>query len=140
MAAFFISYTKADERWAEWIAWQLEQAGHEVKLMAWDFRPGTDFVAEMHKALQECERTVMVLSPAYLQSAFCLPEWTNTFANDSTGQLKKLLPVRVADCNPDGLLKARVYIDLVGLSEAVAKEKLLAGISSGRAKPASAPA
>jgi hypothetical protein len=24
---FFISYTGADRRWAEWIAWQLEEAG-----------------------------------------------------------------------------------------------------------------
>jgi hypothetical protein len=23
---FFVSYTKADERWAAWIAWQLEDA------------------------------------------------------------------------------------------------------------------
>jgi hypothetical protein len=27
----------------------------------------------------------MVLSPAYLQSAFCQPEWTATFAADPTG-------------------------------------------------------
>jgi hypothetical protein len=25
---FFVSYTKTDRTWAEWIAWQREAAGH----------------------------------------------------------------------------------------------------------------
>ena len=44
---FFISYTKADLPWAEWIAWQLEAAGYTTLLQAWDFRPGSNFVLEL---------------------------------------------------------------------------------------------
>ncbi len=29
---FFISYNGADQRWAEWIAWQLEEASYSVIL------------------------------------------------------------------------------------------------------------
>jgi hypothetical protein len=29
---FFISYNKADRRWAEWIAWQLEETGYTTSL------------------------------------------------------------------------------------------------------------
>ncbi|MBV5337401.1 MAG: toll/interleukin-1 receptor domain-containing protein, partial [Deltaproteobacteria bacterium] len=32
---FFISYTGADKNWAEWIAWQLEEAGYQVVIQAW---------------------------------------------------------------------------------------------------------
>lgn len=28
MKDFFISYNSADRTWAEWIAWQLEEAGY----------------------------------------------------------------------------------------------------------------
>jgi len=35
---FFISYNKADKTWAEWIAWILEEAGHNTVIQAWDFR------------------------------------------------------------------------------------------------------
>ncbi len=132
---FFISYNISDERWAKWIAWELEQARYSTVLMAWDFRPGSDFVAEMHKALKVCKRTIAVLSHRYLASAFCQPEWTATFASDPTGKDQKLVPVRVADCQPDGLLRARVYIDLVGLAEDMARENLLEGVKPGRAKP-----
>jgi hypothetical protein len=53
---FFVSYTRAGERWSVWIGWQLEAAGHQVRLMC-DFRPGTDFVTEMHEALSNCDCT-----------------------------------------------------------------------------------
>jgi hypothetical protein len=29
---FFVSYISADRRWAQWISWQLKQAGYEVVL------------------------------------------------------------------------------------------------------------
>src|SRR3954470_9794313 len=35
---FFISYNRADRTWAEWIAWQLEQAGRSFIVQAWHFR------------------------------------------------------------------------------------------------------
>ena len=37
---FFISYNSADRGWAEWIAWQLEEAAYTTVLQAWDFRLG----------------------------------------------------------------------------------------------------
>ena len=47
---FFISYTGADQQWAEWIAWQLEDAGYTTVLQAWDFHAGSNFVQDMHRA------------------------------------------------------------------------------------------
>ena len=39
---FFISYTGRDSKWAEWIAWCLEQAGYSVIIQAWDFPAGSN--------------------------------------------------------------------------------------------------
>jgi tetratricopeptide (TPR) repeat protein len=66
---FFISYTAKDRKWAEWIAWQLEEAGYSVVVQAWDFRPGGNFALDMQKAT-DAERTIAVLSPDYLQKPF----------------------------------------------------------------------
>src|SRR5205085_8529664 len=49
------------------------------------------------------------------------------------------LPVRIEQCDIEGLLGPLVYIDLVGLDEAPAQERLLAGIKQSRAKPSSMP-
>jgi hypothetical protein len=128
---FFISYTAADRAWAEWIAWQLEADGYTTRLQAWDFRPGTDFVHQMQQATQEADRTVAVVSPAYFGSQFGEAEWRVAFAKDPTGEHGLLVPVRVEDCDPPGLLSTRVYVDLVGLDEAAARERLLAAFEGG---------
>jgi tetratricopeptide (TPR) repeat protein len=133
---FFISYNKADRAWAEWLAWHLEAAGHITIIQAWDFRPGTNFVAKMQGAATTATRTIAVLSPDYLNDApYSAAEWMAAFAQDPTGKNSTLLPVRVRECNPPGLLKAIVYIDLVNLAEQEARTTFLAGINTSRAKP-----
>jgi tetratricopeptide (TPR) repeat protein len=139
MIDFFISYNKKDKDWAEWIAWQLEEAGHSTILQAWDFRPGSSFVMEMQKATSGSERTIAVLSPHYLQSNFTQPEWSVAFAKDPTGENGLLLPIRVKECTPEGVLPKINYIDLLNLDETKAKQILLEGIERGRAKPEKKP-
>ncbi|HEX3527639.1 MAG TPA: TIR domain-containing protein [Thermoanaerobaculia bacterium] len=140
MTDFFISYTGADQTWAEWIAWTLEAAGYKAIIQAWDFRPGGNFVVEMHKAAAGAERTIAVLSPAYLDSVFGMAEWAAAFAKDPVGEKGTLLPVVIRKVDLDGLLAAIVHIELIGLDEAAAREKLLAGLVRGRVKPAEKPA
>lgn len=141
MKDFFISYNRADGNWAEWIAWQLESAGYTTIIQAWDFRQGDNFVLEMQRATEEARRTLIVLSPDFLASKFTAPEWAAAFARDPTGSEGLLLPVRVRECRPKGLLAQIVYIDLVGASSRdEARERLLDGVSHARAKPAQEPA
>jgi hypothetical protein len=134
-ADFFISYTSADQPWAEWIAWQLEVEGYRVVVQAWDLLPGGDFVQEMQRATSTTERTVAVLSPAYFATMGGEAEWRAAFASDPSGELGRLLPVRVADFQPSGLFANRIYVDLVGLDEQAAVAKLRTAVTSRRAKP-----
>ena len=136
---FFISRTGTDKGWAEWVAWQLEETGHSVIVQDWDFRPGHNFPLEMHQAIQTTERTIAILSPDYLVADYAAPEWAAVFAQDPKGEEGHLITVCVRECEPDGLLKAVIYIDLVALSEEDAKEHLLDGVKVGRAKPPTPP-
>src|SRR3989475_6673410 len=112
---FFISYNKADRAWAEWIGWQLEEAGYATVLQAWDFRPGSNFILEMDKATKVAKRTIAVLSPDYLDALYTPPEWAEAFRKDPTGKDGILLPLRVRPCTFEGILASIVYIELVGL-------------------------
>jgi hypothetical protein len=104
-ADFFVSYTSVDERWAVWISHVLEDAGFTVKVQAWDIRPGSNFVVEMHEAARTCERVIAVLSPDYLAARFPKPEWASAFAGDPEGLNRRLVPIMVRECRPDGLLE-----------------------------------
>jgi hypothetical protein len=106
---------------------------------AWDFRPGDNFVLAMQQAAAKSERTIAVLSSAYLQSGFTAAEWAVAFARDPTGTQGLLLPVRIHDCELRGLLPQIVYIDLVELEAEAARERLLAGVLRQRAKPTREP-
>ena len=135
---FFISYTQADRVWAEWIAWELEQAGYRVVIQAWDFTPGRNWAHAMHEAASRAERVVAVLSPAYLDSAHGQVEWEVFYSKDPLGERGLLMPVRIAEVDPPGLLATRVYVDLFTLDEESARAVLLAAARGGRAKPATA--
>jgi TIR domain len=139
MMDFFISYTHADRPWAVWLAWQLEEAGYTTLLDVWDMRPGANFILAMQQATVQAERTLLVLSPDYLSALFPQPEWAAALAHDPTGIQGTLLPVRVRECTPPGMLHPLLYIDLVGLDEATARDTLLAGVRRERAKPTTAP-
>jgi hypothetical protein len=136
---FFISYTGVNRSWAEWIAVQLEAAGHTTVLQAWDFRPGSDFIHQMQQATSTAGRTMAVLSPAYFGSEFGEAEWRAAFHKDPTGELGLLVPVRVQPCAPPGLLASRVYVDLVETDEPTARRLLLAGVGESGARPTTAP-
>jgi TIR domain/Effector-associated domain 9 len=138
MKDFFISYTGKDRTWAEWIAWVLEEAGYSVIIQAWDFRPGGNFVLDMQKAT-EANRTIAVFSSLYLQKPFPQSEWAAAFAQDPTSANRKLIPVRVEDCNAQGLLSQIVYVDVFNCDETEAHQRLLAAVKEGRMKPEQRP-
>ncbi|QIS04843.1 TIR domain-containing protein [Nocardia brasiliensis] len=135
----FISYSPADERWATWLAWQLESAGYRTMIQAWDFVPGTNFIDFMDRGVRDSAIVLLVLSDNYLQSRYGTMEWQAAFRTDPG----KLLPVRIAECQLEGLLATLTYIDLVDVStDDQARRNLLDRVRhmlAGRAKPVRAP-
>ncbi len=93
----------------------------------------------MQRAAAESEKTIAVLSETYLKSAYTQPEWAAAFANDPSALERKLIPVRVKSCKPEGMLRPLVYVDLVGVSQVEAKQRILEMVKE-RVKPDTEPA
>ncbi|WP_250285120.1 toll/interleukin-1 receptor domain-containing protein, partial [Frankia sp. CiP1_Cm_nod2] len=137
---FFVSYTRTDQPWAEWIAEALESDGHRVLVQAWDFVPGSNWPALVHAGVTRGGRLLAVLSPAYLDSVWGSAEWQAMWAADPAGDDRRLIPVRIAPCDPKrlGLVGTRGWIDLTDLSgpeaeaEATARTRLLDGVRAAR--------
>jgi TIR domain len=136
---FFISYSPADERWASWVAWQLETAGYRTLLQVWDFVPGTNFIDFMDRGVRDAAVVVAVLSRNYLKSRYGNMEWQAALRTDPG----KLITVRVEDCPLEGLLSTITWVDLVGITDpGIASEVMLRHLNqalAGRAKPAQEP-
>ncbi len=140
---FFISYSPADERWATWIAWELESAGYRTMLQAWDFVPGTNFIDFMDRGVSEATVVVAVLSKSYARSRYGRLEWQAALRADPENPSSKLVTIRIEDAPLDGLLSMITYVDLADVDDPdVARAQLLNRISealAGRAKPARQP-
>lgn len=137
---FFISYSSADRRWAEWVAGQLEARGFSTILQVWDFRPGFNYIQEMQVAATVAQRTILILSPDYLGELEQHPEWSAAFLRSMQGQKGALIPICVRNCTLTGLLAPILPIDLNGLdAEEIARRKLLEGLQLERVRPAEPP-
>ncbi|MEN2283517.1 toll/interleukin-1 receptor domain-containing protein [Algoriphagus sp. SE2] len=128
MKDFFISYTGNDVNWAIWISKILEEANYTTVLQAKDFRPGSNFVYEMFKAV-EAKQTIAVYSADYFASIYTMPEWGAAFQSDPTGAKRTIIPIKVKPCELPQMLKSIVYVDLVGKDQGTSKKLILDAVS-----------
>src|SRR3954447_9992665 len=128
---FFISHAGRDTAWAEWLAWQPQQAGWTVELDVWDWSPGEDFVARMAAALQSADRLLAVCTEAYFASAFGGAELRAAFAGSAA--VGRIVPVLIEPVILPALYAPLIHVDLTGLDEAAAAARLRTRLAGGRA-------
>src|SRR4051794_32884091 len=127
---FFISHAGRDTGWAEWLGWQLQEAGYTVELDVWDWAPGEDFVSRMAAALERADRLLAVCPRAYFFSPFGGAELRAAFAGSAATQ-RRIVPVLVEPVTLPPLYAPLIHLDLTGLDEAAAAARLrdrLAGV------------
>ncbi|WP_142388670.1 toll/interleukin-1 receptor domain-containing protein, partial [Bacillus thuringiensis] len=98
-----------------------------------------NFAVLMHQAASKSRHTLALVSNNYLGSQFTLAEWISAFADDPTGERQKLIPIRIEDIKLEGLLKAILYIDLVGKGHEEAAAAILEGVQTKRKKTTTPP-
>src|SRR3954447_19762947 len=133
---FFISHAGRDTGWAEWLGWQLQEAGYTVELGVWGWGAGEDFVSRMAAALERADRLLAVCTEAYFVSAFGGAELRAAFAGSAATQ-RRIVPVLVEPVTLPSLYAPLIHLDLTGLDEATAAARLRARLTGGR--PTSAP-
>jgi TIR domain/Tetratricopeptide repeat/NB-ARC domain len=139
---FFVSHAGADRAWAEWIAWQLIDAGYTVELDVWDWAAGRNFVTAMSDALDRANRVVALISVAYFdRSRYTTEEFSAAMLHVPDLEDGRLVPVRVEEVHATempAVLRSRVFCDVFGVEEEAARQNLLAA-ATGPRRPNSPP-
>ncbi|CAL9531683.1 hypothetical protein SUDANB105_04033 [Streptomyces sp. enrichment culture] len=126
----FVSHAGADLAWAEWVAWQLQDAGYDVELDAWHWGAGENVVLRMNEAIEQ-RRMVALFSAAYFdQRRWTTDEWTAVVAGR-----ERLIPVRIDAAVPPPMLRTLRAPSLHGLAEHKAREVLLAAVKGPAGPP-----
>ncbi len=133
---FFVSHAGADRAWAEWVAWQLTEAGYTVELDVWDWAAGRNFITAMSDALDGCDRVVALFSaPYFKRERYTTDEWTAAALHvPGTGE-GRLVPLRVEEVPTalmPGVLRPLVFKDLFGIDEQQARQVLLDAVVGPR--------
>jgi hypothetical protein len=132
---FTVSFVEADRGWADWLVWQLQDAG--VRAIAEPpLAPaaGEDAAPALAAATGHAEHVLVVLSDDYLAA---VGSAADTLDDAAAG---RLVAVRVADCRRPGRFSRVVSFDLFGLERPVAREWLRRQLAVLRTEPAGASA
>ena len=138
---FFISHAGRDRAWAEWVAWQLVEAGYTVEIDLWDWAAGENFIGKMSDALDRAKQVVALFSSSYFeQTSYTAYEWpVSVLRTEKTGV--RLVPLRIEAIPVQSIpavLRPLAFRDLFGLDEEEAKQVLLmtvAGVRRPDGKP-----
>ena len=133
---FFISHAESDRAWAEWVAWQLTDAGYTVELDVWHWAAGSNLVTALSDALGRCDRIVALFSTAYLdRSRYTTEEWMAALVHLPGTAEGRLVPVRVEQIpvrDMPAVLRPLMFCDLFGLDAIQARRVLLEAVRGPR--------
>ncbi|NUO43942.1 MAG: TIR domain-containing protein, partial [Streptomyces sp.] len=125
----FIGHALEDRAWAEWVAWNLREAGYEVD-EEWPGRAGDSFVTTL-LALPDQYRIVHLLGEGGLSNSE-LPVLLEV--------PEKFVPVRIEEIELSSALQRHGVTDLFGVTEQEAREALLRAVANPGAAPTTPPA
>jgi len=108
----FISYSHHDEDWTQnWLLPRLEATGIHACIDFRDFQPGAPSLNEMERAVLQSRKTLLVLTPDYLASAWT--EFENILAQtlDPAARQRRLLPLHLKPCELPLRIRTLTYLD-----------------------------
>lgn len=124
----YLSYSPQEAKWVkEWLLPRLEGTGLRVFVDYRDARPGAAKISEMERAMLESAKTLLVLTPAYLQG-----DW-NDFQSimvqylDPAGRQQRLIPLILKEVELPLRLNMLVPLDFTEVEQREAQLERLLG-------------
>ncbi len=96
----FISYSSKDKDWVRGeLLPRIEQAGLKAFIDFRDFTPGAPSIKEMARGVLECRKTLLILSPEYIESEWCELESIMSQTLSPANRDLRTIPLLKAKCD-----------------------------------------
>ena len=113
----FISYSHVDKEWVHgWLLPELERAKLRVCIDSRDFAVGVPSLVNMERAVDRSRHTLLVLTPAWVESQWTTFESLLIQTADPAGRRQRLIPLRLKPCEPPGRIAMLTYADFCDYS------------------------
>lgn len=108
----FISYSHVDRAWVHGtLLSQLEAASLSVCIDDRDFEIGLPSLINMERAVAHSRRTLVVMTPAWVQSEWTEFESLLVATSDPAGRRQRLIPLMLEACQPPPRIAMLTYVD-----------------------------
>lgn len=108
----FISYSSLDRKWVrEQLLEELEKAGLRAFVDFRDFKPGAPSINEMERGIANARKTLLVLTPAYIESEWCEIESGMLQTLSPANRDLRLIPLLKVACEKPLRIGALTHID-----------------------------
>jgi tetratricopeptide (TPR) repeat protein len=108
----FISYSSHDKQWVcNDLLRRIEGAGFRAFIDFRDFARGAPSIKEMERGVVRCRKTLLILTPAYIESAWCEIETIMLQTLSPANQDLRLIPLLKSSCNKPLRIGALTHID-----------------------------
>ncbi len=112
MKKVFIIYSHKDKDWVRgWLLPRLESAGISVHIDFRDFEIGVPSVLNMERAVEKCEKTILILNSNWLQSEWTRFEGFMLQTEDPIGLRGRILPLMLDHSELPLRLRMLTYAD-----------------------------
>ena len=124
----FVSYSDADREWVEIeLLPRLERAGIRY-IDPFQFELGRPRLAEIERAVQESRRTLLILTPNYVQDAWQQFDSILAGSRDLDAGKWRVIPIIIRPCELPARLQALVSVDL-GADEECEWQRMISALS-----------
>ena len=108
----FISYSRKNKEWVEKeLLKRLNETGITSILDVSHFKIGEDLIEAIEQAILSSRKTIIVLTPAYLESEYCSYELQVVLSLDPAARKKKILLLVLEECVIPAKLKRLIHAD-----------------------------
>lgn len=108
----FISYSSQDKHWVRNdLLNRIEAAGFRAFIDFRDFARGAPSIKEMERGVVRCRKTLLILTPPYIESAWCELETIMLQTLSPANQDLRLIPLLKSPCNKPLRIGALTHID-----------------------------
>lgn len=108
----FVSYSHQDRGWvADVLVRKLEAGGVNVLLDEDDFEPGAAAVENMANAVKRSRKTLIVLTPEWVESQWTHFEALLATQRDPSGRERRVIPIMRKQCQPPEWVGYRSWLD-----------------------------
>lgn len=109
--AIFISYSRSDLAFVDWLAGQLVTRRHHIWMDRWELSIGDSLISKIQSALTDSDAMLIVLSKNSTASEWCKKELNSGLMRELEEKRVLVLPCVIDDCNIPLFLREKLYAD-----------------------------